>query len=420
MIKRSFPNWLRWWLTPKFPQAQILKFLAYHPQGLRNIWKNRFRTWLLHPLKRRAAKVYLLILKGFFGLKVIGITGSAGKTTTKEMLASILKKKGKTIYSYANIDPVFNIPTTILRCRPTTRYLVLEMGVEYPGEMDFYLWLACPDIGVITNIYPTHTEFLGNLKGVLKEKSKLVKALSSNSTAVLNCENHYLRRLKGKIKAKIIWFGKGGEVSSSTVKFTSNFRTSFELVFGRAFQPLRVNLPILGRQFIQDALAASAAALALGISPDVIKNGLEDFENLEHRMKIIRKPRGIVILDDSYNNNPAAAEATLTTFKEIAGGKRKVIIFGDMLELGKETRKYHLQIGALIGSISPAKLICIGKASFWTAQAAARKIGREKVERKPSWQEALSAVKEELQPGTFVLVKGSRSMELDRLVSGLI
>jgi len=125
-------------------------------------------------------------------------------------------------------------------------------------------------------------------------------------------------------------------------------------------------------------------------------------------------------LDDSYNNNPAAAEATLTTFKEIAGGKRKVIIFGDMLELGKETRKYHFRIGALIGSISPAKLICIGKASFWTAQAAARKIGREKVEWKSSWQEALSAVKEELQFGTFVLVKGSRSMELDHLVSGLI
>ena len=115
------------------------------------------KRYLYHPLKRRVAKYYLALLKKYGGLKVIGITGSAGKTTAKEMLASILKLQGKTVYSHANIDPVYNIPATILKCPPWAKYLVLEMGVEYPGEMDSYLNIAPPDIGVILNVYLTHT-----------------------------------------------------------------------------------------------------------------------------------------------------------------------------------------------------------------------------------------------------------------------
>src|SRR3989344_2587811 len=138
---------------------------------------------LIHPIKRRISKLYLIFLRRFFGLKVIGITGSAGKTSTKEMIISILSLKARTVASFANIDPVYNIPTTILRCTPLTKYLVLEMGVEYPNEMDFYLWLVKPDVGVITNIFPTHTLFLKDIEGVYKEKSKLIK---NTKIAILN------------------------------------------------------------------------------------------------------------------------------------------------------------------------------------------------------------------------------------------
>src|SRR3989344_3528645 len=126
---------LKWWMTPKLPAEHIFIKPEDRPKGAINSIKIYSRKWVLHPLKRRIAKYYLILLQKCFGLKVVGITGSAGKTTTKEMLASILKQRGETIYSYANIDPVYNIPTTILKCSPSTKYLILEMGVEYHGEM---------------------------------------------------------------------------------------------------------------------------------------------------------------------------------------------------------------------------------------------------------------------------------------------
>ena len=200
-----------------------------------------FKKWVIHPIKRRVAKYYLWFLRKFTSIKVIGITGSAGKTTTKEMLASILKLDEKTVYSFANIDPVYNIPTTILKCTLSTKYLILEMGVEYPGEMDFYLWLAQPDIGVITNIFPTHTEFLKDIEGVLEEKSKLIKSLSKNSFAVLNESDSRLKSLVNKTKAKIIWFN--GENSD----------------------------------------AARKVAEVFGVSPENIKKGLKNFDRPKHR-----------------------------------------------------------------------------------------------------------------------------------------
>ena len=183
---------IRWWVTPKLPENHIFIGGDSRPKESSALLGIYIRRWLIHPIKRRIAKYYLAILRRFFGLKVIGITGSTGKTTTKEMITSILRQEGKTTSSYANIDPVYNIPSTILRCSPSTKFLVLEMGVEFPGEMDFYLWLAKPDIGVVTNIYPTHTLFFGDVEGVYKEKSKLVKGLNTNGVAVLNGENKFL------------------------------------------------------------------------------------------------------------------------------------------------------------------------------------------------------------------------------------
>jgi len=149
----------------------------------------------IHPIKRRIAKAWVYILQRYFGLVVVGITGSAGKTTTKEMLASILSLKGITQYSYANIDPVYNIPTTILKCSPKTKYLVLELGIEYPGEMDFYGWIVKLDISVITNISATHTEYFGDEYGVYIEKTKLLNY--TKSFCVLNKDNKYLKIQNG-------------------------------------------------------------------------------------------------------------------------------------------------------------------------------------------------------------------------------
>ncbi len=377
--------------------------------------------WLVHPIKRRLAKYYLVLLKGLFGLKVIAITGSAGKTTTKEMVASILKLSGKTVYSYANIDPVYNIPTTILRCSPRTKYLILEMGVEYPGEMDFYLWLAKVDIGLITNIYPTHTEFFRDARGVFEEKRKLAYSLKPNDLCILNNEDTFLLTLKNKLKCKTVWFGHGGELSSQNVKIDREGATSFDCVFDeKPKKEISITIPVLGTQFVDNALAAMGVAMMLKIPTEKIKQGLEGFTPTKHRMLPLKHKSGALILDDSYNNNPFAALAALKTMKNISSkNERKVIVFGDMLELGELEKKYHQLLGEKIARLKPAKLICIGKASFETAFVASKILGEKKVSFFSSWKGARHELKEELKENTLILVKGSRSLGLENLVSAL-
>jgi len=328
---------------------------------------NIFKRLFIHPIKRRIAKYYLILLRKFTGIKVIGITGSAGKTTTKEMLASILKLDGKTVYSIANIDPVYNIPTTILRCGLKTKYLILEMGVEYPGEMDFYLWLAKPDIGVITNIFPTHTEFLKDIEGVLKEKSKLVKSLSKDGFAVLNETDFRLKSLVNKTKAKIIWFN--GENSDAAGKVAEIFK----------------------------------------VSSENIKRGLENYDKPKHRYEIIRHKSGAIIFDDSYNSNPEALLTTLKKFNILAGNHSKIAVLGDMLELGKLEKSEHIRVGIEVKKYNFEKVFGVGKSVKYITPNI--------------YNDALNVLPE-LKPmllkDTYVFIKGSRSIGLDQLVEKLL
>jgi len=177
---------ISWWVTPKLPVQDVFELPLLMNRSLLAKSVHIISQWLVHPIKRRLARWYLKILQRFTNIKVIAVTGSAGKSTTVQIISSILSGSAKTLSTPPSIDPIYNVPNTILKCRPGIKYLVLEMSVEYPGEMDYYLWLARPDVGVITNIFPTHTEFLGSADGVLKEKSKLVLSLPKNGTAVLN------------------------------------------------------------------------------------------------------------------------------------------------------------------------------------------------------------------------------------------
>lgn len=370
----------------------------------------------IHPIKRRIAKLYLFLLKKFFDLKVIGITGSAGKTTTKEMLASILRLNGKTVWTVANIDPVYNIPTTILKCSPKAKYLVLEMGVEYPGEMDFYLWLAKPDIGVITNIHETHTQFFGNIEGVLKEKRKLVEKLSKDDFAVLNAEDAKLKKLEKGIKAKIFWFGNSGFVKANNISLANN-QTKFTLQIGK--KELKAEIPVLGRQFVSNALAAATAAFTLGISFERILQGLKSFEVQEHRMRIIKHRSGALIIDDSYNNNPQAAKESLKTFNSFSMNRKKVVVMGDMLELGAIEEEEHRKLGSLLGKMNLDFLIGVGKASKVMIEEAGKEMGKERVQWFMTTNQVFAGLKQFLRKDYIILIKGSRSIGLDKVVNQL-
>lgn len=406
---------IQFWVGRYLPREHIFMSRVDRPKDLYGILRVYSRKWVIHPIKRKIAKFYLVLLKSFFGVRVIVITGSAGKTTTKEMIVSILKRKGKTVASFANIDPVYNIPTTILKCRPSTKYLVLEMGVEYPGEMDFYLWMAKPDISVITNIYPTHTLFFGNEEGVLKEKGKIAKILDKNGVAILNTENKLIRILAKKLKSKIIWFGGGGLIDSSRLKTTRDFATEFEMRIGEA--KLNVKIPVLGHQFVLNALAAAGVAHILGFSLEEIGKGLNSFAKPEHRMNVLRLKNGSLLLDDSYNNNPSAAKEALEVFKSVIGKRRGILVFGDMLELGRDEVKYHKEIGRLIGSYKFNYVIGVGNLSKFIVEESKKKI------RNTYWvsshDQVFGLLKPILVKNSILLVKGSRSIGLDKVVSQL-
>ncbi len=356
MIKKIF----RWWVGYKLPLVHV-----NFKSGIKKIIADIF----YHPIKRRIAKYYIYLLQKLTNIKVIAITGSAGKTTTKEMLASFLMFNGNTVYSKDNIDPVFNIPTTILKCNFKTKYLVLEFGVEYPNEMDFYLWLVTPDIGVITNIYPTHTLFFKDEEGVLKEKSKLVM---STKTAILNKDNKYLKSLKDKIKAKIFWFTEG----KNLLKTNEN--------------------------------VARKVAEILNIDNKIIKKGLSTYTPQKHRLAIIKHKSGATIVDDSYNSNPEALIASVKYFNNLAKSKDKIIVIGDMLELGQREVSEHKRIANFLKKYNFNKIYGVGELVGYITPHLY------------SIEELAKILKKDLKPNTFVLIKGSRSIGLDRLVDKLV
>jgi UDP-N-acetylmuramoyl-tripeptide--D-alanyl-D-alanine ligase len=329
-----------------------------------------FKKYIYHPIKNLTAKIYVFILQNFFGLNVIGITGSAGKTTTKEMLAGILRLDGKTVWSFDNIDPVFNIASTILRCTPFTKYLILEMGVEYPNEMDFYMWIVKPKIGVITNIFLTHTLYFGDEKGVLKEKGKLIK---NTKIAVLNENNKYLLRLKFVLKAKEYWFNG----SENAIESNSN--------------------------------AARKVAEVFGISDNLIEKGLADYQKPKHRLDFIKHKSGAFILDDTYNSNPEAFLSSLKYFNNLAGKNVKIAVVGDMLELGEIEIDEHKRISHEIKKSNFQKVFGVGKlVKYITFDIYANAL------------DLVDPIKNYLKPKNYIFLKGSRSIGLDKLVDAIL
>lgn len=361
---------VKWWVTPKLPPEDI--FVPH----------NLISQWVVHPVKRRLARWYVKVLQKYTHIKVIGITGSAGKTTTKEMLASILKLDGKTVYTPKNIDSIYSIPNTILSTLPGTKYMILEMGVEYPGEMDFYLWLVKPDIGVITNIFPTHTEFLGDISGVFEEKVKLVSSLSKEGKAVLNSSDKMLKSLSDKLAAEIIWFNPD------------------------------VN------PMAQNANAAKVLAKSFGISDGRIKQGIATYKKPVHRLTVINHKSGAMILDDSYNSNPWAALSTLEYFNKIAMGK-KIAVLGDMLELGNYDEDAHRELGRSVANAGFETVIGVGKSSKFLIDEVKLHSNNTKTYLFDNVHGAIPVIKDELGKNVSILVKGSHSIHLDRLIDSL-
>lgn len=414
---QQLPRLLQWWVTPQLPSHYF--FALPRPKTVVTIVRHYLVQLLVHPIKRRIAKYHVKFLQTVVRTQVIGITGSVGKTTTKEMIASVLSQKYRTVSSLGNIDPVYNIPTTILTATLRTQMLVLEMGVEYPGDMDFYLWMVKPAVGVLNNIYWTHTEFLGGVEGVAAEKSKLILSLPKNGWAVLCGDDRRVTALKSETHAQVVMysFRPGGakeEVRAQDVRITKELNTEFILHI--AGESEKVQLPVLGEHFVYSALAAAAVGHTQQVPIIAIKRGLETFTPQPHRMVPVRTKSGALLLDDTYNSNPLGAKAALETLVQVGKGKKKIAVLGDMLELGTYTDKGHREVGKWAAQKGVNMLVCVGEyANFLAEGAHEGGMKKEDIVVFPTGLSALKALRPLLSRTSVVLFKASRKLGFERL-----
>lgn len=347
----------------------------------------------------------------------IGVTGSVGKTTTVNALELVLSKKFQVLTTMANLDPVLNIPETILKARRTTGKIVLEMGIEYPGEMDFYLSLVKPCTGIITAIAYQHSEFLGDLASIANEKGKLIENLPSDGKAILNFDDVNVRKLAEKTKAEVIFYGtddKNCQVWASNIRI-ENFMTNFEINYG--VERVAINYPLLGEHQIYPALAAASLGISEGISLIQIKKALEQMSPQEHRMEVFQGYNNSIILDDSYNGSPVSIEAALNALEQIPA-KRRILVLGETKELGKYSEKLHRQIAQKIyAERIDFVYLGTGDSKYVAEELLSLGFLPDKMEANLQNPQIVSKLLKVLSKGDVCLVKGSRSLRLDEVVA---
>jgi UDP-N-acetylmuramoyl-tripeptide--D-alanyl-D-alanine ligase len=350
-----------------------------------------------------------------FSIPVIGITGSNGKTTTKEMLACILAQKGPVLKNEGNLNNHIGVPLTLLKITAEHQAAVVEMGMSAPGEIDTLARLVSPTVGVITNVGPAHLEFLGSMENVARAKGELLDNIQSNGAAVLNADDRYYTMLKNKFSGSIVSFGieKSIDVHASAIQQGEGF-TDFTLA--AAGSRLDVGLQALGRHNVYNALAAAAAAIAVGVSVDLVQRGLNDFVPVAMRSEI-KQTQGRTILADYYNANPASMEAALSALISLRSANKAVAVLGDMLELGNISMEAHRTVGATAARLGVDVLITIGMLAKHAAEGAiAAGMSREQVHEAQNHEEAASLIKNFSIPGDVVLIKGSRGMKMEKIL----
>jgi len=351
-----------------------------------------------------------------FKLRTVAVTGSNGKTTTKDMIASVLSRKHKVIKSPKSYNTQIGVPLTIFELSEDREVLVVELGASMLGEIEKLTRLSEPDIGVITNIAPAHLEFFGSFENIVRAKMELLENMPDDRTAVLNCDDESLLIRAKAEKKRVITFGikRKADFRAYHVSFSDKGEVSF--VVNEKF-PLRLKL--IGRHNVYGALAAFAVGSLCQIDPEKTVQALQSFTPPDLRMEL-EEFDGIKVLNDSYNANPASMESALETLKQIKTSGRRIAILGDMLELGEESQTLHQAVGEKVFDCGVDILVTVGKNSKWIARAAReRGLNSSSITSFEDKTEVSSFLRENLKEGDLVLVKGSRKMKLEDVVESL-
>lgn len=349
-------------------------------------------------------------------LKVVGITGSVGKTSTKEIIASVLSEKYKVLKTLGNFNNELGLPLTIFRLREEDEVAVLEMGINHFGEMHRLSKVARPDFCVITNIGQCHLEFLGDRDGVLRAKSEIFDFLAEDGKIILNGDDDKLASVVDVQGKKPTFFGLESqrEIHAEQVESLGLKGVKCRIFVGD--ESFEVTIPIPGAHMVLNALAATAVGTSMGMTLEQIKRGIEKLESLSGRFHIIEK-NGITVVDDCYNANPVSMKASLGVLKDALG--RKVAVLGDMGELGEQEKELHAQVGTFAGTLDIQMCVCVGELSQYLADAAKKENPDLEVYRMKTVEEALEKLPGLIRTGDNVLVKASHFMHFEKIVDAL-
>jgi len=343
--------------------------------------------------------------------KVVAVTGSNGKTTVKEMIASILRRCGAVLATDGNYNNELGLPLTLFRLKPSDDYAVLEMGASNPGDIAYLADIARPDVAVITNIGPAHLQGFVDEEGVARAKGELYASLPESGTAVMNSAEPWLELWQGiNTAGNISFFGGTG---SDDIKISHSVEVPGNGVrFCTPAGDFSLQLPLPGEHNLSNAMAATAVCLALDIPITDIKAGLEAVKPVPGRLSLVNANSGWTVIDDTYNANPASLYAALQVLANQNG--EPWLVLGDMKELGNDSRKMHAELGDAARSLGVKRLFALGDASTATVAA----FGDMAIHF-DSRDGLIKALREQLKPGVACLVKGSRSMGMEHVVRAI-
>jgi len=353
-------------------------------------------------------------------VRVVAVTGSNGKTTTKEMIAAICtaahssSSRPQVLKTEGNLNNLIGLPLTLFRLRGDEAVAVLEMGMNRPGEIARLTEIAQPDYAVITNVGPAHLAGVGGtLAGVAAAKGELFAGLRPDATIAVNTDDEWVRRMAAAFPGRKVTFGNDGEVRAHAIADLGGDGVAFDLVVaGRAG---RVRLPLAGSHNVMNALAAAAVGHAMGLDLDVMTRGLAGVAVPAMRMQVRRLRNGVTLINDAYNANPSSVEAALVALRRFSG--RPVVVLGEMRELGDEARRAHHMVGERAAALGVAELFLLGAyADDMAAGARAGGMRADAVHVCGSHAEVADAVTARWQREDAILVKGSRGMRMEEVV----
>jgi UDP-N-acetylmuramoyl-tripeptide--D-alanyl-D-alanine ligase len=399
------------------------------PEGLTDASVCDLRPDAPHPLPIMKAPIVFLVPDALVALQrvatcwrerstaeAIGITGSIGKTSTKEMVASVLSRRFKVLKNEGNQNNEIGLPLTLLQLTPAHQRAVLEMGMYGPGEIRLLCQIAKPRIGVVTNVGPTHLERLGTVDHIAEAKAELVRSLPSGGYAVLNGDDPRVRAMASQTSANVFLYGQEQSLDLWADEIESRGLEGLRLRLHRGKDSVYLHVPLLGEHSVHTVLAAAAVGLIEGLTWEEVSMGLKVVPD-QLRLVVVSGANGATVIDDTYNSSPASALAALNLLNQMDG--RKVAVLGDMMELGVYEDEGHKLVGRRAATVA-ALLITVGERGRLIAQEALTAgLPSGAVVSAEDNAEAVQALRRLLTPGDFVLVKGSRGMKMEEIVQGI-